>query len=241
MPGDAGLQSHYVLVRNYDNPFLYAQIALRGAVALYYQNSELFQHTLKAKRMKKFFTILAVVVCCLSGNSAFAQYQKGDIAVNAGLSFGLIGYSYGSYGSSSGMPPVAINVEYSLDDRFAVGPYVGVFTRTYKYGDYKDRFTALSFGARGTFHASGFLNDVLDFNINEEKLDLYATVILGVETYSWKVDEKYVGDSYYAGGSRLILGPVVGARYQFTPNVGAFFEAGRGTFGLGTLGVTAKF
>ena len=192
--------------------------------------------------MKRIITIFALLLCSLISSNALAQYSKGDISVNAGISFGLIGYGHSLFGSYTGLPPVSINAEYSLDDRFAVGPYVGIFSRSYKYGgDYGIRFTALSFGARGTFHASGFLRDKLDFNINEEKLDIYASAILGIETYTWNYDDDYFGDSSYSDGTRLILGPIVGIRYNFTPAIGAYFEGGRGNFGVATLGITGKF
>lgn len=184
--------------------------------------------------MKK---VLLVLACYALVFNAFGQYEKGDLTLNAGVSFGLIGYGYGYYGSASGFLPISANVEYSLNEQFAVGPYVGFFSRNYGGGDF--RFTALSFGGRGTFHANKFLRDKLNMNLSD-KVDIYASLILGVETLSWKYrDENLSG--YYSNGSRVIFGPNLGIRYNFSPNFGAFFEAGRGAFGLGTLGISAKF
>jgi hypothetical protein len=76
--------------------------------------------------------------------------------------------------------------------------------------------------------------------MDEEKLDLYATLLLGFETYSWDYGD-YNGSLVNDDNGRLIIGPVVGVRYFFNPKFGAFFEAGRGAFGYGTLGVSAKF
>lgn len=190
---------------------------------------------------KQIFTLAVLLFSFTTG--AFAQYKKGDILVNAGISFGVIGYSWGAYGSSSGFPPLTVNAEYSLNEMFSVGPYLGYYSRTYKHGnDYKDKFTAFSFGARGTFHASGFLNEHFNWNINEEKLDLYGSVMLGYEVYTWSFDEKYVGNNYYSSGaSSLDFAPVIGARYNFTPAFGAFAELGRGSFGYFTLGGSARF
>lgn len=190
--------------------------------------------------MKKIITLAAFLFMAFT-SGAFAQYQKGDISVNAGLSLGTFGYGYGFYGSSSGFLPVTANLEYSINDRFAVGPYVGIYSRTYQYLTYKDRFTAFSFGGRGTFHASGFLNELFNWNINEEKLDLYATVILGIESRSWSWDDEYDVDRLYDNEAYLEFGPLVGIRYNFNPSFGAFFETGGGTFGLATIGFTAKF
>lgn len=191
----------------------------------------------------KNFTMLALVLgfCCL-GTTAQAQYSKGDLTGSAGFSFGLIGYGFGYAGSSSiGFPALSANVEYSLDDRFAVGPYLGYFSRSYSYSSYRDRFSVISFGGRGTFHASSSLNEWIGLSIDEEKWDLYATVLLGFEIYRWNYDDTFDSSIYNHSTGRLIFGPVLGARYYFNPALGVYFEAGRGTFGWGTLGVSAKF
>ena len=191
--------------------------------------------------MKNVFTFLLIFFGASSvGAFAQSQYQKGDILVNAGLSVGTFGYGYGLYGSSGGFLPVTANLEYSINELFAVGPYAGIYSRTYKYLTYKDRFTALSFGGRGTLHASGLLNEHLDMSINEEKLDLYATVIMGFESRSWNFDSAYEGDHYYGNEVSFDFGTIVGIRYSFNPSFGVFFEAGRGSFGIGTLGVSAR-
>lgn len=187
--------------------------------------------------MKKRFAILACMLCGVF-STAFAQYEKGDITINAGFSFGLIGYGYGYYGDARGFLPLTANLEYSISENFSVGPYLGIYSRSYGAGDYK--FTAMSFGGRGTFHAGDFLNENLGMSINTEKLDIYGSVILGFETYKWKYADNSF-DGYYANGSRLIFGPVLGIRYLFSPAFGAFFEGGRGAFGYGTLGVSMKF
>jgi len=187
--------------------------------------------------MKKNIFILACLICGVF-STASAQYEKGDLTLNAGISFGLIGYGYGYYGNSSGFLPISANLEYSVNDKFAIGPYLGMYSRSYGAGDYK--FTALSFGARGTFHASEFLNDNLGMNVNTEKLDIYGSLIIGFETYKWKYADSNL-DGYYSNGSRLIVGPVLGIRYLFSPAFGAFFEGGRGAFGFGTIGITTKF
>lgn len=186
--------------------------------------------------MKKKVLLLMVALCALFSKVS-AQFEKGDLMLNAGFSFGLIGYGYGYYGSASGFLPLSVNVEYSVNEKFAVGPYLGYFSRSYGGGDF--RFTALSFGGRGTFHARSFLNDNLGMNVSD-KVDIYASLLLGVETLSWKYrDESLSG--YYSNGSRVIFGPTVGVRYLFSEKFGAFFEAGRGAFGFGTLGISASF
>ncbi len=190
--------------------------------------------------MKKIIFFFALLTAAFS-TGAYAQYQKGDILINAGISAGTFGYGYGLYGSSSGFLPLTVNAEYSLNELFAVGPYAGIYTRSYKYAGYKDRFTALSFGGRGTVHASNLLNEHLELSIDPEKLDFYATVIMGFESRSWNFDAAYEGNPYYANEVYFDFGTIVGVRYNFNPKYSAFFELGRGTFGIGTLGVSGKF
>lgn len=197
--------------------------------------------------MKKYALIALVAVLSLVGHTAQAQYQKGDMLFNAGFSMGLLGYGFG-YGNASGFPALTANLEYSLDDRFAVGPYLGYFGRRYDYnynwgfgsGNYEHRLSVIAFGARGTFHATSSLNEWFNWNIDESKFDLYAAALLGYEVHSWNYDDDLDDYNPSHNSGRVILGPVVGARYNFNPQIGAFFETGRGTFGLATLGVSVR-
>jgi hypothetical protein len=198
--------------------------------------------------MKKFITSLcALVVACLFSFSAQAQYAKGDITANAGISLGVFGYgAYGAFGSNfSGFLPLSVAVEYSITDDFALGGYAGYYSRSYKYtvgGDtYRNRWSTYSFGVRGSYHATPLLNDLLDTNIDEEKWDIYGTVLLGYDAYSYTWgDSQFRGDYNYGSGD-IDFGTVLGTRYFFNPKFGAFAELGRGTFGVLTLGVTGKF
>ncbi len=196
--------------------------------------------------MKKFALIAIVAVLSMVGHTAQAQYQRGDMLFNGGISMGLLGYGFG-YGSHSGFPALTASLEYSLDDRFAVGPYLGYFSRTYNYnwglgnGNYKNRISVVAFGARGTFHATSSLNEWFNWSIDENKFDIYGSVLLGFEVHSWNYDDDLDNYDPNHSAGRLILGPVIGARYMFNDQIGAFFETGRGTFGIATLGVSVKF
>ncbi|AHM61492.1 hypothetical protein D770_16190 [Flammeovirgaceae bacterium 311] len=168
--------------------------------------------------------------------SANAQYRKGDLTGNAGLSFGLIGYGFGYGNRTLGFPPLTVNVEYSIDDRFAVGPYLGYFSRNYRG---VGGFSVFGFGGRGTFHASSSLNEWFDWNIDENKWDLYASAVLGFQVYNWNYDESYLLRNNSSGG--VVIGPILGARYFINPNFGVFAETGRGALGAFTLGASMKF
>jgi hypothetical protein len=192
--------------------------------------------------MKRTLTFLsALMLICLLSFNAQAQYAKGDITASAGISLGLIGYGgYGFAGTASGFLPVTANVEYSITDAFAIGAYAGYYGRTYKYSSYKNRWAITSFGARGTYHATPLINDLLDANVPAEKWDLYGTVLLGYEVYSYTWGDRTVNIDGYNSG-RFILGPVIGARYFFSPKFGAFLELGRGAYGAASIGISGKF
>lgn len=199
--------------------------------------------------MKKTFAFLfTLAVACLSSFSARAQYAQGDITANLGISLGLIGYGgFGYYtGGATGFLPLSASVEYSVNDQFAIGGYLGYYGRSYKYninnGAYRDRWSITTFGVRGSYHATPLLNDLLDANMDEEKWDIYASVLLGYEVYSWRYG--YEGAGFMrdnASSGALDFGTIVGARYFFNPKFGAFAELGRGSYGLLTIGVTGKF
>lgn len=181
--------------------------------------------------------VLLLVATLIPQQSKAQLYEKGDILVNAGISFGLIGY--GGFGSGySGFVPLSASVEYSINDKFGVGVFSGFVSRKYS-NLYDYRFTGLSFGAKGTFHATGVLNELLDSNMDEEKLDLYASLLLGVKTYNWKYDNEGI-DDLYNNSTEPLFGPTIGVRYMFNPKIGAYFETGRGTFGFAELGVSFK-
>ncbi len=191
---------------------------------------------------KQFLCAFVFAFTLLSGSAAQAQFAKGDILINPGISF--LGYSYGYsfYGGGySGLPALSGSVEYSITDQIGVGGYVGYQSRTYKYSSYKDRWSSIGFGARGVYHASPFLNDALNSSINEEKLDIYAGLSLGYQTTSWKYDDSFngIGRTAYNSGT-VVFGGILGVRYMFSPNIGVYGELGRGAFGAVTLGATFK-
>lgn len=195
--------------------------------------------------MKKIFAFLfTLAVACLSSFSAQAQYAKGDITANLGISLGVIGYGvYGGLGTNaSGFLPLSVAVEYSATDAFAIGGYAGYYSRSYKLVGYRNRWSTYSFGVRGSYHATPLLNDLLDANIAEEKWDIYGTVLLGYDVYSytWGDNQLNIDDDIYSNGD-FAFGTVLGTRYFFNPKFAAFAELGRGTFGVLTLGVSAKF
>ena len=186
--------------------------------------------------MKKIYYLLLSAFLLFSSSATAQVFEgKGDLSVNAGLSLGVIGYGYGGLGSAGFAVPLTANLNYGIHEMFSVGPYLAYMGRSYG----STTLSAFGFGAQGTFHASPFLNENLDLNINEEKVDVYAKLVLGYENYSWSYDGQR--DYDWAGDSGGVdFGTVLGVRYMFNEKVGAYAEGGRGTFGLLTLGVSFK-
>jgi len=163
--------------------------------------------------------------------SAQGQYDKGNILVNGG--FGL-GYYY-----SSGGIPILVSGEYAITDAISVGPYLGYTSRTFTEYTWKERYTFIDFGARGSYHFMKHLN------LDIDKLDLYGGLFVGYLAANYKLVNAPVGyNAYYYNtgtyGSVARVGIYAGARYYFTDMFAAYAELGYGIAPL-SLGVTLKF
>lgn len=196
--------------------------------------------------MKKTLTLIAFL---FASTFAFAQvnvettgnraYNEGDKIFIAGISFG--GYGYGFAGTRSiGIPPLTAALEFGIHENFSVGPYLGYASYRYDWafagGNYSYNF--LNLGARGSFHYVPLLNDALDLGLDEEKLDFYISLLLGLEFQRYNADGVSVE---LANNTEFIFGPVLGFKYKFNDKFGVYFEGGRGAFGYGTLGIAVHF
>ncbi len=190
----------------------------------------------------KTFRLLFLALFLFAGSQiAHAQtaYTKGDKIASLGVSFG--NYGYGFAGSrSGGFIPITASLEFGVHESISVGPYIGYASWNYDYsfGDYSSNF--LSVGAKGSWHYVPFINQELNTSLDEQKLDFYISLFLGIENRSFGYDDRNI-DNQRSNVTRLVFAPVLGFRYMFTPKVGAFIELGRGTFGYSSLGVSAHF
>lgn len=191
---------------------------------------------------------LSVLICSLAlviGTSAslsamdFTSYpsafKKGNFAVNAGIGIGSLGAVYGN----TVIPPISATVDYALPIGklpFSFGALIGFTSSNYKYvdslGTYGYGYSIIAIGARAGYH----------FNFDVKNLDTYAGMMLGY----YIVSASSTGTGYYASttnssaaGGAFGWGTYIGARYFFTPNIGAFAELGYG-FTYLTGGVTFK-
>lgn len=171
------------------------------------------------------------------GGGGNLAYEKGDKIFLAGVSFGYYGYGLAGTRSVS-LPPLTAALELGIHESFSVGPYVGYASWDYRNLGFNYGWDFLAVGARGSFHYVPLLNEALDLNLDEEKLDFYITLFLGLEFQTYNGPDGVIGS---ANNTRFILGPVVGFKYKFNPRLGAYFEGGRGAFGYGTIGVAIHF
>jgi hypothetical protein len=149
-------------------------------------------------------------------------FQKGTSVLNIGVGLGSD-------------IPVEASYEYSVVDglvdgqngAIGIGAYAAYYGQSMSFGDAKVSYNDIVIGARGTFHYQ-FV----------DKLDTYAGLMLGYDIASAKASGG--GEVATASASEFALSAFLGARYSFTPSVGAYAELGYGIAYL-SVGVALKF
>ncbi len=196
--------------------------------------------------------IVAILAVSTANSSAQKAYEKEQIQINGGIDFLVFPYSFGYFSTLSGVNtspsiPVSANVEYGFHEYVSLGVYAGYYGKSWRYTytpdntEVESSLSVISYGARGTLHGTPLINEVVpNSSIDEKTWDLYFSIILGLETTSWRhptIDNTFFG-SRPSSTTQSVLGSIVGARYMVNENFGAFMEVGRGTFGLFRLGLS---
>jgi hypothetical protein len=177
------------------------------------------------KHLLKITALFALIT--FSANLTQAQeMQTGTKRVQAGIGLG----GWATYSSQT--PILSVSYMQGIDDdfidgRLAVGGSIGYKRASYEsiYGyDWNWTYTFLS--ARATWHPNF---------IDIENLDAYAGLGLGLLMVSFDAQ----GDIYASdtSGSSVVITGIVGARYSFNENWGAYAEIGN-NLGYLTLGVS---
>ena len=184
----------------------------------------------------------------MSGGSG--SFQKGSTAVNLGV--GLI--HFGSYSgllfSGTGYsrtPLINLSVERGIIDNvgpgvIAIGGIVGYRRASFDYSNslynygYKWSSSDLFIGVRGVYHYA--------FSSNP-KVDTYGGLTVGVRlsSYGYKYDDSYpdnLRSSASTTYTNAFSGLFVGARYNFSDNLGVFGEFGY-DIALLKVGLSATF
>ena len=181
----------------------------------------------------KFFVCTSLVAILFSsGKIVNAQpFTMDNIVANAGLG---IGWSYSYFGTTTSLPALSLSLEkgiYELPDIgiISVGGIAGFKSTSYKYSIYGDNYKAswtdIVIAARGAIHV-----DLL----NDDKLDTYGGLALGLRFQSYKNNNPYDTYSY----AHPLFVAYLGARYYLAENIGVFGELG---YGLAYLTVGASF
>ncbi len=170
-------------------------------------------------------SLLAVFIVAAVASAQTKEFNKGGFYLTP--QFGLA-----SWGGSL---PFGVNGEYALNENIGVGGTVMVqmWSETY----WSESLIGLS--AEANYHLTDFVA-----KSNLKKVDLYVGAGLGYSIYSWKWKIGY-GDwlTGSTGSSGLILEPIVGGRYYFSPKIGICVRlvgsiVGSYTGFGGTIGVT---
>lgn len=160
------------------------------------------------------------------------SFHKGQGILTFGLGIpnrGVDGYWYSS--SRSGFGPLYVKYEYGIKDEISIGGYLAGSTSSYKYGNYKDRATAISLGAMGYYHFNKL--------IPVRNLDVYAGAGLAIRSTSYNFDDHHNKNN----DSHTSFGPVfkAGARYYFTHTFGVYLETGYDRMSDLNIGVALRF
>jgi hypothetical protein len=164
-------------------------------------------------------SVISLFVLAANGQEIF---QKGTNVVNLGIGLG-------SY------IPIEASYEHSLVDglingdngAIGLGAYLGWYSDSESFLGGKMSYSDIVIGARGAFHYQ-FVDN----------LDTYAGLMLGYDIASatWKGE----GISPSVSASAVTFSAFLGARYSFTPSIGAYAELGYGIAYL-SVGVALKF
>ncbi|MFW5821526.1 MAG: hypothetical protein ACOCWA_09555 [Bacteroidota bacterium] len=197
--------------------------------------------------MKKICVLSLVFVLSLFSVKLSAQEDQADKMsykdqnlFGVGISLGY--YSYGYLGSRSiGIPPLSAYYETGIHDYITAGPFLGVARWSYRYStnDYRYSWTFINVGARGSFHITGFMNEILGLEIDEEKIDWYLTLLAGMEFRNYSSNTGF-DENTYSNTSRFFIGPSTGVRYYLSDSFAIFAEGGYGALGAFTLGASFK-
>ncbi len=178
--------------------------------------------------MRKLGTVLAACALMLGFcNQASAQIEEGQIDLNLGLGLGVRGVT-----GDIGIPPISISGDYAITDEFTAGGYLGYYSSSTESFGYTFNYSYTIIGVRGTYHRE-FV----------ENLDTYGGAMLGYNVGTSSVDEPAGANPAFSPQAQSVGGIaysfLIGARYHFTDNIGAFAELGYGISYL-SLGLTYR-
>jgi hypothetical protein len=197
--------------------------------------------------MKRIFTFLAITLFALhlsAGNHGLSyndtirsEGYKGVSLLGGGLFLGY--YGYGFFGTRSlSIPPFNAYYELGVHEYVTLGPFAGMGKWEYRYVNSDYTWTFYHLGARGSFHLSNIINEVLGADIDENKIDFYISILSGLEIRNFSSE---AFPDLYDNTIRIFIGPITGVRYYLGNNFAIYAEGGRGALGFLSFGVSLKF
>ncbi|MBP8823803.1 MAG: hypothetical protein KBH07_09175 [Flavobacteriales bacterium] len=188
---------------------------------------------------------LMALAACLP-TVAQAQFEEGDNVLGVGVGIGG-GYGIGFSGTGvTQTPALGVHLDHGMGElgpgTWGLGGAIGYKSLSYKadvpyWGyAYDYSWTYLTIGVRGTWHYNEWHG--------MDKLDTYGGLMLAYRSANYKDNTVYPngwsGAKYSWSGSGVGFSGILGARYYFTDNIGAFLEAGFG-YAVLQVGLAAKF
>lgn len=191
------------------------------------------------RRNKTIIVAIVLLVGIVFGTSAMdfdwqnyaSCIEPGNILTNVGVGFGT------PVAGDVKIPPIQASVEYVIPIAgfpTSFGGLIGITTSELDTVYSKYTYTGIAFGGRASWH----------FDLDIDKLDTYSSLALGYFSFSMKDDPKpgYEGyGDFSMDYSQFYYGFNVGARYFFTPMIGASVEVGYSALSYIAAGITLKF
>ncbi|MEM6843658.1 MAG: hypothetical protein AAF632_15630 [Bacteroidota bacterium] len=175
------------------------------------------------------------------GGGGDLAYDKGTNILNIGLGLGrgvrsynrTLGFGWGYTGIGA-----SLNASYEIGfhEYFSAGVYGGIG----RYGIVRGwSATAIGAGVRGSFHYVALVNEALDLGLDEDRLDLYVSVVLGGEFISYNIADEFI-DNQVGSDAGVDFGTIIGGRYMFNDRFGVYSELGYGALSVWTVGLTVN-
>lgn len=179
--------------------------------------------------MKKLTLIIAVIAICSASTNAQSLFEKGTQLFKMGV------------GLNANGTPLEVSYEKGIKEDFlgVDGLVLGIGGNVGYYG-YKEDFSLLNSSYSWKYTNIVVAGRALAHYPLINKLDTYAGLVLGYNVASTKYDGPNAGSVTSPSAGGLVLGGLVGARYEFSQNWGAYAELGY-SISYATIGVAYKF
>ena len=194
--------------------------------------------------IRKIRTQLALLVMVLVLPTILLA-QENDLRLNVGIPLGKYGKFDHNFArtNESNSPSFIIQLEKDWKYDLSVGAYIGYAGQKHEFNLDEVKFNYYRFGTVVTYELNNWLSEM---NISPEYgIEIYTSVKTGFsiehkKSNSSVLDAENNQFAYNDTKNELLfdLGVVLGSRYHFTDQLGAFAELGWGNAGFFTIGAT---